>query len=112
MSLTYDILCLVKEHKSLTRVGNLLGISRQRVWQHIHKKRSRTQEAVKEAVKRGKLTRPNKCERCLKCCKPEAHHEDYNKRFDVKWLCQKCHRKADRLARPRYKKWDLTNSKS
>ena len=46
---------------------------------------------VKDAVKSGKLRRPPKCGQCHQKCKPDAHHDDYSKRLDVKWLCRPCH---------------------
>ncbi len=41
-------------------------------------------------VEAGNIIRPDKCEMCDKNCKPEAHHEDYSKPLDVKWVCS-CH---------------------
>ncbi len=40
------------------------------------------------AVRDGKLTK-QPCELCQ--CGAEAHHEDYSKPLEVKWLCQKHH---------------------
>lgn len=48
--------------------------------------------AVTSAIKSGKLTRPNKCEECPSATNIQAHHDDYNKPLDVRWLCIKCHR--------------------
>ena len=45
--------------------------------------------AVRRAIKNGTLI-PQPCEVCGGE-KVEAHHEDYNKRFDVMWLCRKHH---------------------
>lgn len=56
------------------------------------KKRSRS--AFERAVKYGFIKRPSQCERCLKECKPDGHHEDYNKPLEVQWLCKICHFQA------------------
>ena len=48
-------------------------------------------QAVRNAIHVGKMTRPNKCSRCEKECKPEGHHPDYSKPLEVIWLCKKCH---------------------
>lgn len=36
---------------------------------------------------------------CAECGRPDAqaHHEDYGKPLDVKWLCVTHHRKAHRV---------------
>lgn len=47
--------------------------------------------AVADAIRRGKITPPLRCEKC-EVGKPEAHHEDYSKPLDVKWLCRQCHK--------------------
>jgi hypothetical protein len=49
----------------------------------------KARQACKYAVKSGKLTRLP-CEECG-AAKSHAHHEDYSKPFDVKWLCAACH---------------------
>ncbi len=53
--------------------------------------RKRANSLVEHALKIGHLIRPSKCERCLKECKPDGHHEDYNKPLEVQWLCKICH---------------------
>lgn len=62
-------------------------------WQinNLHKRRAHWR--IYRAVKAGKITRPNKCERCLNICKPNGHHDDYNKPLEIMWLCQLCHKK-------------------
>lgn len=66
---------------------------REAEYRHRHKVLAR--RAVNNAVYRGRLCKPDRCE----CCKEEtpsrrlhAHHEDYERRYDVEWLCDKCHR--------------------
>ena len=56
-----------------------------------HRVRQQARWAVKSAVRRGKLIRPNYCEACSKACYPDGHHADYTKQTDVTWLCQQCH---------------------
>jgi len=41
------------------------------------------------AIRSGKLSRRN-CEKCG-ADKTEAHHDDYSKPLDVRWLCKTCH---------------------
>lgn len=46
------------------------------------------------AIKTGKLVRLP-CEGCGEA-KSEAHHDDYSKPLEVKWLCRSCHAAAHR----------------
>lgn len=48
---------------------------------------------VNNALREGKLYRPDTCECCGKICKPQAHHWSYKEEYwlDVKWLCARCH---------------------
>ena len=47
--------------------------------------------AFTRAVKKGTLIMPDHCSRCLVQCRPQGHHDDYNKPLDVMWLCPICH---------------------
>lgn len=53
--------------------------------------------AIGNAIRDGRLERPDTCSSCGITCKPEAHHEDYSSPFDVCWLCRSCHCKLHRL---------------
>ena len=64
--------------------------------------------AVHNAIRKGTLIRPSKCENCgnefpLKGReKLTAHHwKGYEEEFylDIVWLCVDCHKEADRLLR-------------
>ena len=51
------------------------------------------------STRNGSLVRPEKCSRCQKQCKPQAHHHNgYAKEhwLDIVWLCGSCHRRAHR----------------
>lgn len=52
---------------------------------------------VQLALKFNILQRPNCCSNCGVKCKPEAHHNDYNKPLDIVWLCKSCHEKVHHL---------------
>ena len=54
------------------------------------KKRARVRSMTNKAIKRGDLIRLD----CEECGKPaEAHHDNYSKPYDVRWLCFEHHRK-------------------
>lgn len=53
--------------------------------------KKRARNAVASAVRRGKLT-PQPCEVCG-ASPTEAHHDDYSKPLDVRWLCEPHHEK-------------------
>lgn len=56
--------------------------------------------AVRNALRSGKLVRPKCCESCggketfnkRGYSLLEAHHDDYSKPLEVRWLCKTCHR--------------------
>lgn len=58
------------------------------------------QSKVTYALKTGRLIRPDRCEDCGKRQNKqtfhsgiEAHHDDYSKPLEVRWLCLSCHHK-------------------
>lgn len=62
---------------------------------------------VERAIKNGRLTNPGKCSTCGYSGKfddgrtaIQAHHNDYNKPLEVRWLCQKCHHEWHRTNKP------------
>ena len=104
---------------SLQDVGEFYGVSRQAMWDVLRRRialRSQlkfgeenhfyrggiysdrsVQHVCEKAIKKGVLI-PKDCE----CCNEryrfkdgrnavQAHHDDYNKPLEIRWLCQKCH---------------------
>lgn len=45
----------------------------------------------KHAMYAGKIERPEVCSKCGLKCIPDGHHEDYDKEYEVVWLCRQCH---------------------
>jgi len=105
---------------SLQQLGILYNVSRQAMWDllrrriklrnntrigkdnHFYRGGIRAEDKIhnlfEEAIERGKIIPKNKCEKCgeQKIFRNgrrgiEAHHSDYNKPFDVMWLCRQCH---------------------
>jgi ribosomal protein S27AE len=53
---------------------------------------------IQVAIYRGQISRPSKCSECGREYRPQdangfivAHHDDYSKPYDIRWLCKKCH---------------------
>ncbi len=65
-------------------------------WRQRNPEKYRAQNAVGNALRDGKLVRPEKCEDCGIECKPHGHHEDYSKPLAVNWVCKPCHDKRHR----------------
>ena len=58
-------------------------------WEKRNPKKKRASNMVSNAVRDGKLIK-QPCEKCGHK-KVEAHHDDYDKPLDVRWLCKKHH---------------------
>lgn len=64
-----------------------------------HRYKNRARRAVTTAIQRGELVRPSTCEDCGGPGREykdgragiHAHHDDYDKPLDVRWLCGNCH---------------------
>lgn len=59
-----------------------------------NKDKNAARTAVQNAMTAGILTKPNVCSKCNDLVESHllhAHHEDYSKPLDVRWLCITCH---------------------
>lgn len=59
-----------------------------------HPERARAYATVLHALKTGRLKKPSQCQACGQTKTVQAHHDDYSKRLEVKWLCRECHAKV------------------
>jgi len=55
------------------------------------------------AIRDGKIVKQNNCSVCNSNIKIEAHHDDYTKPFEIRWLCKKCHNIWHLFNKPIYK---------
>lgn len=57
--------------------------------------KGKIQQSVRDAVRRGILKKPNKCEKCQLIIPRKIlfghHYKGYDFPLEVKWLCGKCH---------------------
>lgn len=61
-------------------------------WRRQNPKKRWAHSQVERAVLRGRLIRESRCSVCGKEG-AVAHHDDYDKPLDVRWLCQADHRR-------------------
>lgn len=57
---------------------------------------------VSHALKTGKLVKSEHCSECGSNEKIEGHHDNYLEPLNVRWLCEKCHKKWHRHNKPIY----------
>jgi ribosomal protein S27AE len=65
-----------------------------REWRRRNRDRLAAHNAVARALKSGAIVR-QACERCGEI-KTQAHHDDYTKQLDVRWLCDPHHKDRHR----------------
>ena len=64
-------------------------------WRRNNPEKALAHSRLWHAIKRGEVIRPDICEQCGKEGRIHAHHEDYSKPLEVKWLCVPCHGKRN-----------------
>ena len=78
--------------------NNKLSIKRKRREdREMFKEKYRARDILQSAIRSGKLTRPQICQKCLLSVKVQGHHKDYSKPLEVEWLCKKCHMQLHHL---------------
>ena len=62
-------------------------------WHKNHPQAKQAHNIVQKAIYSGELIKPLICNDCKEERRLHAHHEDYSKPLEVKWLCASCHHK-------------------
>ena len=115
-----ESVALYQKGESLADIGEKFGVSRQAMWDLLRRRTllrsqlrhgednhfyrggnyadERAHDMVERAIEHGELVNPGNCSNCGDSgtfkdgrSKIQAHHDDYNKPVDVRWLCQRCH---------------------
>lgn len=73
--------------------GTLAGVAR---WRAERPEGPRAHKRVYHAVRAGLIVKPDGCEQCGREVRLHAHHDDYAKPLQVRWLCGRCHRLVHR----------------
>lgn len=67
------------------------------LWRKRNKTKARAHSAVARAIAAGKIAKKN-CDVCGEN-RTQAHHDDYAKPLEIRWLCSCCHSRHHTLQR-------------
>lgn len=70
-----------------------------RDWNGRNPHKTLAKQVINNAVRNGKIIKPNACQICEATEDLHGHHHDYTKPLDVWWLCPSCHHLLHRLER-------------
>ena len=73
--------------------------TRQQRWQQANPLKRWSHIATASAIRRGILTRPDRCDCCGKVGPVDAHHDDHTNPLKVRWLARACHARHHAKAR-------------
>lgn len=85
-----------RQEYAKTEAGILRGNKAKNEWTERNPKKVKASNWVANHVRDGKIER-KPCEVCGATYRIHAHHDDYDKIFDVRWLCSAHHREWHRL---------------
>jgi hypothetical protein len=86
----YRVQCAKRRLRSRRRLRKLHGHEpRNEAARHAN-------SLLASAIRWRKLKKPTTCSRCGSEGNIQGHHEDYDRPYDVEWLCPKCHGKEHR----------------
>lgn len=76
---------------SKTEKGREVNRTAALIYSEDNPEKRKAQQILNNAIRDGKIERPERCAKCDEKKFVEAHHEDYSKPLDVDWWCKKCH---------------------
>jgi hypothetical protein len=87
---------VIERHKKYqaSEAGKLAGSKAKKKWVELNAIKRGASTLVGNAVRSGKLIKPDLCESCKsKPNRLHGHHDDYAFPLVVRWLCPGCHNK-------------------
>lgn len=84
---------LARKEYAKTEAGLAARRKGSSAWARRNPKKRKAQIAVGNAIRDGRLI-PLPCEVCFNTHDIQAHHDDYNKPLEVRWLCAKHHKEV------------------
>jgi len=77
------------------RLGKLSRADRAEYWKARRRKKDPAKERarilLREAVRAGRILKPEYCQTCGGAGRLQGHHDDYSRPYAVDWLCSGCH---------------------
>jgi len=80
----------------LTEKGKIARNKSNNKYKISNPEKRKVHSIIEHALRDGKLIK-KPCEVCYTTVKVEAHHDDYSKPLDIKWLCRKDHKLVHRI---------------
>ena len=74
-----------------TERGKEAGRRAKNAWIERNEIKRGAHHIVNNAIRSGKMVKPDNCEKCEATGKIHGHHCDYAKPLEVMWLCPQCH---------------------
>lgn len=73
-------------------ISGKLAVKRAREkWTRENPEKRAAHVILGNAVRDGRIDKPETCQNCGAGGRIHGHHHDYTKPLDVEWLCQQCH---------------------
>lgn len=82
--------CPYCHHKWIPRVDN--PVMCPRCHRLLNPSAHDKERSAHDKVRNSNIVKPDCCESCGSYRKLHAHHDDYNDKLSIKWLCVSCHK--------------------
>lgn len=73
--------------------GNRQSAEYLRAYRMRYPKKWHAHCVINNGVRDGRITKLDNCEQCGSNYHVEGHHDDYDKPYEVRWLCSRCHKR-------------------